>query len=217
MKKAIISIISMLCVGLMIVGPIRESYANDLNDTKSEQDVVEATNQKQEKTDKVVEQKEDTKEEQKVEKTTTKEEQKAEKTEKNNKVEKTVVKEAQKTNLNTEKEVNNVVEKEKTNKKENTDKKEDIDKTEQKEEVKEETNEDKVLTKSEALQLVKDFEPSLDYDYMGDENTYECIKENGIKGYVFLPQCEGDMAYLVDKETGNIYFFHPSGYFELLK
>ncbi|MGM9532123.1 hypothetical protein [Intestinibacter sp.] len=131
MKKAIISIISILCVGLMVVGPIKESYATDLNDTKSEQEVVEATNQKQQ--------------------------------------------------------------------------------------VKEETNEDKALTKSEALQLVKDFEPSLDYDYMGDENTYECIKENGIKGYVFLPQCEGDMAYLVDKETGNIYFFHPSGYFELLK
>lgn len=95
--------------------------------------------------------------------------------------------------------------------------KENKDKTEQKQPVKEEINEDKELTKAEALQLVKDFEPSLDYDYMGDENTYECIKENGIKGYVFLPQCEGDMAYLVDKETGNIYFFHPSGYFELLK
>ncbi|MGM9536289.1 MAG: hypothetical protein ACI3VR_13580 [Intestinibacter sp.] len=194
MKKAIISIISILCVGLMVVGPIRESYANDLTDTKSEQEVVEATNQKQEKKDKVVEQKA-TKEEQKVEKATAKETQKA----------------TSNTEKEAKKEAKNVAKEEKTTVKENK------DKTEQKQPVKEETNEDKELTKSEALQLVKDFEPSLDYDYMGDENTYECIKENGIKGYVFLPQCEGDMAYLVDKETGNIYFFHPSGYFELLK
>ena len=206
MKKAIISIISILCVGLMVVGPIRESYANDLNDTKSEENLVKTTEQKQEKTDKVVKEKEATKqavkEEQKSEKTTAKEE-------------KAAVKETQKADVNTKKEAKkedkNVAKEEKTNVKENK------DKTEQKQQVKEETNEDKVLTKAEALQLVKDFEPSLDYDYMGDENTYECIKENGIKGYVFLPQCEGDMAYLVDKETGHIYFFHPSGYFELLK
>ena len=199
MKKAIISIISILCVGLMVVGPIRESYANDLNDTKSEENLVKTTEQKQEKTDKVVKEKEATKqavkEEQKSEKTTAKEEQAA-------------VKETQKADSNTKKEAKK---EEKTNAKENK------DKTEQKQPVKEEINEDKELTKAEALQLVKDFEPSLDYDYMGDENTYECIKENGIKGYVFLPQCEGDMAYLVDKETGHIYFFHPSGYFELLK
>lgn len=206
MKKAIISIISILCVGLMVVGPIRESYATDLNDTKLEENVVKTTEEKQEKTDKVVKEKEATKqavkEEQKSEKTTAKEE-------------KAAVKETQKADVNTKKEAKkedkNVAKEEKTNVKENK------DKTEQKQQVKEETNEDKVLTKAEALQLVKDFEPSLDYDYMGDENTYECIKENGIKGYVFLPQCEGDMAYLVDKETGHIYFFHPSGYFELLK
>ena len=206
MKKAIISIISILCVGLMVVGPIRESYATDLNDTKLEENVVKTTEEKQEKTDKVVKEKEATKqavrEEQKSEKTTAKEE-------------KAAVQETQKADVNTKKEAKkedkNVAKEEKTNVKENK------DKTEQKQQVKEETNEDKVLTKAEALQLVKDFEPSLDYDYMGDENTYECIKENGIKGYVFLPQCEGDMAYLVDKETGHIYFFHPSGYFELLK
>ena len=206
MKKAIISIISILCVGLMVVGPIRESYATDLNDTKLEENVVKTTEEKQEKTDKVVKEKEATKqavrEEQKSEKTTAKEE-------------KAAVKETQKADVNTKKEAKkedkNVAKEEKTNVKENK------DKTEQKQQVKEATNEDKVLTKAEALQLVKDFEPSLDYDYMGDENTYECIKENGIKGYVFLPQCEGDMAYLVDKETGHIYFFHPSGYFELLK
>ncbi len=88
------------------------------------------------------------------------------------------------------------------------------------EQVKEEqpvVKENKTLTKEEALQLVIDYEPILTYIYQGDENTYSCIKEKGITGYVFLPTCDGDMAYLVDKETANIYFFHPSGYFELLK
>ncbi len=44
---------------------------------------------------------------------------------------------------------------------------------------------------------------------MGDENTYTCIKEKGIQGYVFLPQCDGDMAYLVDKKQWS-YIFLPS-------
>ena len=55
------------------------------------------------------------------------------------------------------------------------------------------------------------------YTYQGDENTFEAIKAKGIRGYVFLPNIEPDMAYLVDKDSGNIYFFHPSGYFELLQ
>ena len=57
----------------------------------------------------------------------------------------------------------------------------------------------------------------LTYTYQGDENTFESIKEKGIRGYVFLPNVDTDMAYLVDKDNGNIYFFHPSGYFELLQ
>ena len=35
----------------MVVGPIRESYATDLNDTKSEENVVKTTEEKQEKTE----------------------------------------------------------------------------------------------------------------------------------------------------------------------
>ena len=57
----------------------------------------------------------------------------------------------------------------------------------------------------------------LTYTYQGDENTFESIKEKGIRGYVFLPNVDTDMAYLVDKDNCNIYFFHPSGYFELLQ
>ena len=55
------------------------------------------------------------------------------------------------------------------------------------------------------------------YTYQGDENTFEVIKEKGIRGYVFLPNIETDMAYLVDKDNGSIYHFHPSGYLEKLQ
>ena len=77
------------------------------------------------------------------------------------------------------------------------------------------------MTKSEAEAVlnkyIKDVEKSdFTYTYQGDENTFEAIKEKGIRGYVFLPNLETDMAYLVDKDTGSIYFFHPSGYLELL-
>lgn len=77
------------------------------------------------------------------------------------------------------------------------------------------------MTKSEAEAVlnkyIKDVEKSdFTYTYQGDENTFEAMKEKGIRGYVFLPNLETDMAYLVDKDTGSIYFFHPSGYLELL-
>ena len=77
------------------------------------------------------------------------------------------------------------------------------------------------MTKSEAEAVlnkyIKDVEKAdFTYTYQGDENTFEAMKEKGIRGYVFLPNIETDMAYLVDKDTGSIYFFHPSGYFELL-
>lgn len=65
---------------------------------------------------------------------------------------------------------------------------------------------------------IKDVEKAnFTYTYQGDENTFEAMKEKGIRGYVFLPNLETDMAYLVDKDNGSIYFFHPSGYFELLQ
>ena len=77
------------------------------------------------------------------------------------------------------------------------------------------------MTKSEAEAVlnkyIKDVEKvDFTYTYQGDENTFEAMKEKGIRGYVFLPNIETDMAYLVDKDNGSIYFFHPSGYLELL-
>lgn len=78
------------------------------------------------------------------------------------------------------------------------------------------------MTKSEAEAVlnkyIKEVEKSdFTYTYQGDENTFEAMQEKGIRGYVFLPNIETDMAYLVDKDNGSIYFFHPSGYFELLQ
>ena len=92
----------------------------------------------------------------------------------------------------------------------------DKDKDKDKEEVK------TGMTKSEAEEVlnkyIKEVEQSdFTYTYQGDENTFEAMQEKGIRGYVFLPNIETDMAYLVDKDNGSIYFFHPSGYFELLQ
>ena len=60
MKKAIISVISVLCVGLMVVGPVREAYANNSNkeEQKTSEVVATNTNVKTDKneTDKVKEQ-----------------------------------------------------------------------------------------------------------------------------------------------------------------
>ena len=149
MKKAIIKMLSILCVGLMIVSSAGESiYAASYSNPK-QQVSVQAKSSKKVTTKKT-----------------------------------TVKKQTKKHNKNHKK----------TNKS------------------------NKVLTKAQALKLVKKLEPEVKgFTYMGNENTYKCIKQKGIKGYVFLPNCDGDMAYLVDKQTSHIYYFHPSGYFELLK
>lgn len=78
------------------------------------------------------------------------------------------------------------------------------------------------MTKSEAEAVlnryIKEVEKTdLTYTYQGDENTFKAIKDKGMRGYVFLPNADTDLAYLVDKDNGNIYYFHPSGYFELLQ
>ena len=78
------------------------------------------------------------------------------------------------------------------------------------------------MSKSEAEAILNKYikeveEADFTYTYQGDENTFEAIKEKGIRGYVFLPNVDTDLAYLVDKDSGNIYYFHPSGYFENLQ
>ena len=96
----------------------------------------------------------------------------------------------------------------------------DIDKQETY--IKENKKENLGMSKSQAEAVLNKYlnkveKTDLTYTYQGDENTFESIKEKGIRGYVFLPNVDTDMAYLVDKDNGNIYFFHPSGYFELLQ
>ncbi|WP_279167162.1 hypothetical protein [Thomasclavelia cocleata] len=74
----------------------------------------------------------------------------------------------------------------------------------------------KSLTKNDALNLLLNHN-DLVYLYQGDENTFEILKEKGLSGYVFLPNIETDIGYFVDKGTKEIYYFHPSGYLELVK
>ena len=73
------------------------------------------------------------------------------------------------------------------------------------------------LTKDDALNLLLDMNPNLVYSYQGDENTFPIIKNKGFCGYVFLPNADTDLGYFVDKNTSNIYYFHPSGYLEKIK
>ena len=88
--------------------------------------------------------------------------------------------------------------------------------------VKDEDEVKNEITKSQAEVIldkyIKDIEKAdFTYTYKGDENNFEAMKEKGIRGYVFLPNIETDLAYLVDKDSGSIYYFHPSGYFQLLQ
>lgn len=55
---------------------------------------------------------------------------------------------------------------------------------------------------------------SIEYTYQGDENTFEVLKEKGLEGYVFLGNVDGDLGYFVNKDSAEIYYFHPSGYLE---
>lgn len=78
------------------------------------------------------------------------------------------------------------------------------------------------MTKDEAEIILNRYlseseQSEVTYTYQGDENTFESIKEKGIRGYVFLPNVDTDLAFLVDKDSGQIYNFHPSGYFNLIK
>lgn len=71
------------------------------------------------------------------------------------------------------------------------------------------------LAKEDALNLLKE-NNYLDYLYQGDENDFDVLKEKGLSGYVFLPDIDTDMGYFVDKNTKEIYYFHPNGYLELI-
>ncbi len=81
------------------------------------------------------------------------------------------------------------------------------------------TNKDKnsstSLSKEDALNVLKEKNNKLDYNYMGDEESYSVLKEKGHEGYVFLPDAQTDMGMFVDKNTREVYYFHPSGYMDI--
>ena len=71
--------------------------------------------------------------------------------------------------------------------------------------------EDKSMNKEEALKILKSKNSKLKYDYMGDENTFDVLKEKGQEGYVFVPDVQTDLGLFVNKNTKEVYTFHPSG------
>ncbi len=73
------------------------------------------------------------------------------------------------------------------------------------------------LTQEEAKALLEKMNPGVEYIYQGTEEDFQAITEKGYKGYVFLPNVETDLGMFVNKETKEVYYFHPSGYFELVK
>ncbi|CEH33562.1 hypothetical protein [Romboutsia lituseburensis] len=74
----------------------------------------------------------------------------------------------------------------------------------------------KQLTKEEAEKLLLEYNNKVKYIYQGDASQFKSLKEKNLQGYVFLPDVDTDIGYFVDKNTCSIYFFHPSGYLELV-
>lgn len=72
------------------------------------------------------------------------------------------------------------------------------------------------LTQDQAKELLNKYNNSVDYIYQGDANQFDALKSKNLTGYVFLPDAPGDIGYFVDDKTSNIYYFHPSGYLELV-
>ena len=77
--------------------------------------------------------------------------------------------------------------------------------------------EQNAITQEQAKELLVKYNNKVNYVYQGDENNFEALKAKGLHGYVFLPDVDTDIGYFVDKYSSQIYFFHPSGYLELVK
>lgn len=80
-----------------------------------------------------------------------------------------------------------------------------------------EKNNKKILNKKEALKLLNKIDNSVDYIYMGTEKDFDVLQSKKLKGFVFLPDEEGDMGYFVNSQNEQVFFFHPSGYMERIK
>lgn len=71
------------------------------------------------------------------------------------------------------------------------------------------------LTKEQAQELLKEYNPSVNYIYQGTENEFEALQEKGLQGYVYIMDVDTDLGMFVDNQTSKIYYFHPDGYLEL--
>lgn len=70
---------------------------------------------------------------------------------------------------------------------------------------------DKALSKEEALKILESKNNKNQYKYMGDENSFNVLKEKGQEGYVFVPDANTDLGLFVNKNTKEVYTFNPSG------
>lgn len=72
------------------------------------------------------------------------------------------------------------------------------------------------MTRESAVKSLNANNKEIEYEYMGDENTFNVLKEKGHEGYVFLPKnVPTDLGVFVNKNTNEKYYFHPSGYLDL--
>ena len=72
------------------------------------------------------------------------------------------------------------------------------------------------LTQEQAKELLVKYNNEVDYIYQGNASDFEALKAKNLNGYVFLPDADGDIGYFVNENTSEIYYFHPSGYLELV-
>ena len=72
------------------------------------------------------------------------------------------------------------------------------------------------LTQEEAKELLIKYNNKVNYIYQGNASQFDALNAKNLTGYVFLPDAPGDIGYFVDDKTSEIYFFHPSGYIELV-
>lgn len=75
----------------------------------------------------------------------------------------------------------------------------------------------KLLSQEQALNILNKIDSSVEYIYMGTEKNFDALQAKKLKGFVFLPDEEGDMGYFINSKNGQVFFFHPSGYMERIK
>ncbi|WP_300277039.1 hypothetical protein [Peptacetobacter sp.] len=75
----------------------------------------------------------------------------------------------------------------------------------------------KLISKKEALNILKKMDNSVEYIFMGTEKDFDALSSKKLKGFVFLPDEEGDMGYFVNSKNRQVFYFHPSGYMERIQ